>query len=62
MSKLEQILASNGRSLYFRRKVGGIRAGLLLLALGTLLIALAVATQPHIRDAIEPLFAQLPGL
>ncbi len=62
MSKLEQILASNGRSLNFRRKVGGMHAGVLLLTLSILLFALVFLTQPHVRDAVEPLLAQIPGL
>lgn len=62
MSKLEQILGNNGRSLYFRRKVGGLHAGVLFLTLSILLFALVFMTQPQVRDAVGPLLAQIPGL
>ncbi len=62
MSKLEQILASNSRSPALKRKLAGGRARLLLLVLTSLLIAFVFLTQPQVRDALEPLMSQIPGL
>lgn len=62
MSKLEQILASNGRAPSIRRKTPGGRARILLLALTALLIAVVFLTQPQVLDAVEPMLGMMPGL
>ncbi|SDW75001.1 hypothetical protein SAMN05444358_1011661 [Ruegeria halocynthiae] len=62
MSKLEQILASNARSPVFKRKSVSGRARLLMLLLTSLLIAFVFLTQPPVREAVEPLLSQIPGL
>lgn len=61
MSKLELILTSSGRPHAFRRKYGGGRARVLLLALTTLLITFVLLTQPQVRAAVEPVFGAIPG-
>ncbi len=60
MSKLEQILASNGRAPAYRRKSGLARG--LLLTLTLLLVAFVLLTQPPVRNAVESLLGQLPGI
>ncbi|MEM6659139.1 MAG: hypothetical protein AAF496_09985 [Pseudomonadota bacterium] len=57
MSKLDQIIASNGRGPQTRRKSGFLsqRARVLLLTLTTLLVLFVFFTQPQVRAAIEAL-------
>ncbi|KIC43656.1 hypothetical protein RA28_18585 [Ruegeria sp. ANG-S4] len=57
MSKVEQILASNGRGMTTRHKSGlrGGRARMLLVALVALLTAFLFFTQPEVVSAFESL-------
>lgn len=57
MSKLDQIIANNARSVQSRKKSGFLsqRARVLLLALSSLLLVFVFFTQPQVRAAVEAL-------
>lgn len=64
MSKLDHILASNGRVSPAKaaRGLRGGRARILLVTLIALLTAFVFFTQPEVVRAIESLVGQIPGL
>lgn len=64
MSKVDHILASQGRPVQPKAKPGfrSSRTRLLMVALTGLLTAFVFLTQPEVAAAVETLTAKIPGL